>query len=395
MKSIFTILITFIASLIISSALFAGQNLGLTFVGMVGVSVLAPQSMTGFAFETISPLQARGIYTDTMIAIFRERIPVMSFLRSFFPARTTMTKYVSIEVQRGTERVAVDVMRGTNGNRNKSTLSTMKTFLPPYFNEFFLANELDVYDRAIGSTDPQAMVDFSRESAQELAKLRDKIDRAVELMCAQIFEFGIITLVNGDNVDFKRKAASLVANVAGNTWATGTVSPYDTLKAGAKFLRETGKVMGANFNVILGATALDHFLSNTIVLTRNDIKNLTLDQISSPVKNAVGASYHGRVTAGAYTFDLWTYPEVYEDTNGDVQPYVNPKKVVILPETTNFELAYGLIPQLMNGGAPQTGQFLIKDFVDERAMAHEVHIMSAPIPIPVAIDQMYTVQVVA
>lgn len=394
MKAIFTLFFTLIASVVLSTTLFEGQHLGLTFTGMFALSLVAPSKVSGYAFETISITQARGIYTDAMIAVFRERVPVMSFLRSFFPARTTMTKYVSIEVQRGTERVAVDVIRGTQGNRNKTTLSTLKTFLPPFFDEYFNVNELDVYDRAIGSTDPSAMIQLSTEAANELVLLRDKIERAVELMCAQIFETGIITLVNGDQIDFKRKAASLVANAPGNTWLTGTVSPYDTLEAGARFLRETGKVMGSNMTVILGSTALNHFLGNDIVLERNDIRNFGLDKITSPAKNSVGASYHGNVSAGSYTFDLWTYPEVYEDASGNIVPYVNPKKIVIIPEMPKFELAYGLVPQLVNG-APQTGAYLIQDFIDTRQTAHEQHIKSAPIPIPVAVDQMYTVQVVA
>ena len=45
-------------------------------------------------------------------------VNVPSFLRSFFPVKTTASKYVSIEVQRGTEYAAVDVLRGTDGNRN-------------------------------------------------------------------------------------------------------------------------------------------------------------------------------------------------------------------------------------------------------------------------------------
>lgn len=394
MKAIFTLIFTFVASLVVSTTLFAGEHLGWSFAGMFGLSLVMPSSVTGMALETISVVQARSIYTDAMIAVFRERVPVMSFLRSFFPAKTTMTKYVSIEVQRGTERIAVDVIRGTQGNRNKTTLSTLKSFLPPFFDEYFNANEMDVYDVAIGSLDPGAMIQLSTESANELANLRNKIERAVELMCSQIFETGIITLVNGDNIDFKRKSASLVANAAGNTWATGTVSPYDTLEAGAKFLREVGKMSGSNCTVIMGETAARHFFANDIVIERADIRNFGLDKISSPVKNAVGGSYHGNVSAESYTFDLWTYPEIYEDANGNYVPYVNAKKVIILPEVTKFELAYALVPQLLNG-TPQTGAYLIQDFIDTRQTAHEVHIKSAPIPVPVAIDQIYTVQPVA
>jgi len=393
MKSIFTLLFTALAALVVSVG--TGLNPVLSFAGMFALSLVMPRQATGYAFETISVAQARGVYTDALIAVFRERIPVTSFLRSFFNVRTTMTKLVSIEVQRGTERVAVDVIRGTNGNRNKSTLSTLKAFLPPYYDEYFNANELDVYDRAIGSTDPQAMIMLAQESATELVLLRDKIERALELQCAQVFETGIITLVNGDNIDFKRKAASLVAYSAGINWADNAVSPYVTLESGATFLRESGNATGSNFNVILGGECLSAFLGNTIVQNRADIKNFGLDNIQSPIKNATGASYHGRVAQGSFTFDLWTYPGQYEDSNSDMQYYWNQKKVCVLPEVTQFEIAYALVPQLIGTGQPQTGPYLVQDFIDTRQTAHEIHLKSAPIAIPVSVDKMYTAQVIA
>jgi hypothetical protein len=87
---------------------------------------------------------------------------------------------------------------------------------------------------------------------------------------------------------------------------------------------------------------------------------------------------------------------VYEDANEDIQYYWNPKKICILPEITGFKMAYALVPQLLTGGqTPQVGEYLIQDFIDERQTAHEQHIKSAPIPVPVKVDQMYTVQLVA
>ena len=62
----------------------------------------------------------------------------------------------------------------------------------------------------------------------------------------------------------------------------------------------------------------------------------------------------------------------------------------------NFNLTFGAVPQLIeNGSVPQKGAFLIQDFIDQRATAHEVNIKSAGVAIPVAVDQIYTGQPVA
>lgn len=60
---------------------------------------------------SITTQMARGEFTKKVIDVYKEKPVVTSFLRSFFPEKTSVTKTVSIEVQRGTEKVAVDVAR--------------------------------------------------------------------------------------------------------------------------------------------------------------------------------------------------------------------------------------------------------------------------------------------
>lgn len=343
--------------------------------------------------------QARGIFTQMVVDLYRERPIVQSFLRSFFTNKEESTRYVSIEVQRGTEKVAVDVLRGTEGNRNMFSKSTEKIFEPPLFREFFDATQLDLYDSLFGRTsiDSGVFGSFMEQVAEKLGLLQDKIERAYELQCAQVFETGIVTVANGTNIDFKRKAGSLVPNGAGNTWATGTVDPFGTLEAGCNFLRQVGKSQGGTYNAILGSTALTNFLNNTIVKERAGIRNFFLDNVRAPQRNSVGASLHGQVSCGSYNVNLWTYPEFYDNSSSVSTPYINPKKVIILPEAPKFTMAFAAVPQLVDESNPMPtkGAFRISDFRDERKTTHEYDIQSAGIAIPTAVDQIYTVQPVA
>src|SRR5437016_1331533 len=99
---------------------------------------------------SIQVSDAQGLFTSRLIAVYRERPKVMNFLRSFFPSEIGTSLEVSIQVQRGKEKVAVDVMRGDDGNRNQWTRSTEKMFIPPYFREKFDATKLQLYDRLYG-----------------------------------------------------------------------------------------------------------------------------------------------------------------------------------------------------------------------------------------------------
>ena len=346
---------------------------------------------------TIATSDARALFTKMLVDVYRERTAPTAFLRSFFTVKEEVTKELSIEVQRGTEKIAVDVERGTEGNRNKFSRSTEKIFVPPYYREYFDATELSLYDRLFGSTeiDDGIFTAFLEQVAEKLRLLQDKIERAYEVQCSQVLETGIVTLNAGINIDFKRKAASLVDN-SGSPWTTGTNSPYDDLEEGGNFLRQTGKISGGVINAIFGSSALSAFLNNTIVKDRADVRNFFLDMVRGPQRNSVGAALHGEVSAGSYNFRIWTYPEFYDNSSGVSTPYINPKKVILLPEAPRFVLGFAAVPQLatVNGGVKK-GAYIVGDYVDERNHKHIFDIRSAGVAIPVAVDQIYTMQVVA
>lgn len=349
---------------------------------------------------SISTQDARALFTKMLIATYKERVAPSSFFRSFFKEKVSSTLELSIEVQRGTEKIAVDVERGTEGNRNNFSRSTEKIFIPPYYREYFDATQLSLYDRLFGDTsiDSGVFSAFLEQVAEKIIMLQDKIDRAYEKQCADVLTTGIVSLNGGTNIDFKRKAASLLDLVSINAnryWTDNTNSkPYDDLLAGCKFIREVGKSTGATLNAVMGATALNTFLSNTKVKERADIRNYSLDNINAPQRASTGASLHGQVSVGAYNLNLWSYPDIYE-SNGVATPYMDEKKVIILPENPNFVMGFGVVPQLATQGMPVKGKFVVSDYTDERNATHIFDVKSAGVAIPVGIDQIYTVKVIA
>lgn len=350
----------------------------------------------------IPTTEARSLYTNALVAVLKERNKPKSFLRSFFKVEEKGTKYLSIEVQRGTERLASDVLRGTEGNRNTFSRSTQKIFEPPYFREFFDATSLDIYDRmftANGVVTEEMVADYVSQLAEKLSMLQDKIERAYEKQAADVFETGIITLVTGnEQIDYKRKAGSLVDKGAGNYWTTGSVDVFADLKNAGKFLRETGKSDGMVLNAICGDEALAALMSNTTFLDRQNLFNMSLDAIAPPIRNSSGGTAHGRLSAGTFIVNIWSYNDIYETSNGTKTPYLNPKNVIVLPNTdTAFVHGFAAVPQLLDGGGAQNvkGAYKFGEFVDKRKKTHEYDVESAGLMIPVSVDQIYTLKVVA
>jgi hypothetical protein len=354
----------------------------------------------------IQSSDARGVFTKKLVEVYNEneRIQPPTFLQSFFPTAPgdiVDTLEVSIEVLRGTERVAIDVLRGTEGNRNVIETSTEKIFIPPYFNEFVDQTHMQFYERAFRATeisDGELRSLIFRISGQ-LKILRDKIIRAIELQCAQVFDTGIVTLEHGatGDIDFKRKPSSKVDLAgAGGYWTTGGTNIFAQLKAAAVWLRQNGKVNANRFNVILGGSAVSAFFANATFLSRQNLFHMQLDQTAAPQRNAAGNAYHGTITGGDYIFDIWSYDGTYEDENGVYQQYWDPTLAVVLPVGARFKTIFGAPPQLLDPGQePQTGKFIMSEFTDLRRKTREYHVESCPLVIPTQIDTIYTMKATA
>lgn len=354
----------------------------------------------------ISATDSRALFTKGLIAVYQERIYPTDFLRSFFPGVTEPTKEISIEVERMGEKVATDVVRGTEGNRNQFTRSTEKIFLPPLYREYFDATELDLYDRVLGSQGNAQVPLFEallNKVADKIGLLRDKIERAIEIQCAQVLLSGTVTLKSGANIVYNRKAASIV-DLTATPFSNNNTNPFSVLETGCKFLRQVGRSPAGEFIFIAASDTLAAIIANTIFTTRQNLFHMALDKVEAPMRDEKrrGATYHGTITCGAFKVQLWAYPQYYDKANTDTfgnvtgytsTPYIDLGKGVLIPERPEFKTAFAAVPQLVGepGQLPVQGEFVIGEFLDTRRAKHDFDIQSAPLAIPVAIDQIYTV----
>jgi hypothetical protein len=349
---------------------------------------------------TIQSVDAQALFVSKLVAVYQERPKVTSFLRSFFnPVPPTDSLELDVFVQRNGERVAVDVLRGTEGSRVEFSKLTQKKFVPPYWRLYFDQNAMQAYETffrqvQVSSAQFAALI---HSTADHVMELRNQIERAKELQAASIFSNGTLRVNAGTQIDFKRKAGSMVNESVSAPWTTGSTDIFARIQAWCDWMRANGKVQGESFNLLLGSSAKAAFDLNTVVLARQNLYSMRLDSIVPPVRQSTGGVYHGTISAGPYHVNIWTYPEIYEDPNNSnaQTSYLNAKQAVLLPANPNFVMAHALCPQLLNPGeAPQVGDYIISQYTDEKARTREFHVESAGMCIPVAVDQIYTAQVV-
>lgn len=347
---------------------------------------------------------AMANFTNNLVKVYTQIPPVKNFLGMFFPALESPTRYLYWSVRREGEPVAVNVLRGTEGNRNTFSIHTDKVVDPPYYRESFDLTQTDLYYRTFSSDqiDASVMEGYMAWAADHLQSLHNKIKRAEELQRAQFLTDGIVTLAQGATVNFERKAASMPAYGAGYDWTIDTVNPFETIANQCKFLRTVGKAQGGNFIIIMGDEAKNAFDQNPFVLERQKTFNMKLDDLKPPFREANGSAYHGRISAGDYTLDIFTYPE-YRDLSGVSTAYLDPKKVIVIPENPVWNQGYAAVPMLPKAGTSgmglsipgiKKGQYVVGDYVDQRATAWIMDIKSSSIVLPTAIDMVSTNQVV-
>ena len=343
----------------------------------------------------ISPQDAAGLFTKSLIKVYRERTTPTSFLRSFFNEKGYGTKEVSIQVRRGTEKIAVDVERGTKGNRNAFSRSSEKIIVPPLYSEYFNATELDLYDRMFGTDgiNEAQFMKFLDDVIEKITELRAKIERALELQCSQILQTGIVTLNSGDNIDFKRKNASIVSGASYQF--SNSVDPHKIIQKGCEWIRKNGKYGGGVFNVIFGDDAIMKFLENDFVKNER-MTTVPIDIIKAPQRISDG-TLHGEISAGAYRARIWSYSEFYDTESSTNLPYIGTKNMIILPEVTDFEIAFALPPMAPAEALERnlTDKYYVFDYENREESSHKFFVKSCPIAIPVAIDTIYTAEVVA
>lgn len=361
----------------------------------------------------ISIQEHSGLLTKKIVGKFEEMIPVRTGFANWFPEETTPTYEIDIEVQRDNDLIAVDVVRFTEGSKTKSTKLTEKKFIPPYFKLDYDFNRDQVYMNnialGVGLENAQVNRIIATNAFKGVEKNRNMIIRAIRKQQADVLQTGIVTLVNGDNIDYKRKAASMVnVDTAGDYWSvSASATPLTDIRKGLDFLRNVGNSGGSSVNVIMRSAALEALLATTQIKEQgtNVIQQIQRININMPQFEGVsGFAYHGMVAAGDFSVNLWTYNEKYTDANGATQYYLAENLVVMMPDDFQGKTVFGGLPTMGDvtiGGktsrVPQIveANYLIRPYSDEKTMSSTIELTSAPLVVPFTVDKIYTMQVLA
>jgi hypothetical protein len=362
----------------------------------------------------ISIIDHSAKIASKIVGKFEELIPVRSGFSGWFPEETAPTLYVDVEVQRDNDLIAVDVVRFTEGNKNKYSRVTENVYQPPYFKEDYDFQRDQIYMNnialGVGMENAQVNKIITMNAFKNVEKNRNKIIRAIRKQQADVLQTGIVSLVNGDNIDYKRKATSMV-NVStgpgGVYWDNIASRPDLDIRYGLDFLRNVGNSGGSSVNVIMRSKAFENMMNTTYMKDqgKNILQQINRVNISMPqFDGASGFAHQGVLASGDFSVHLWTYNEKYTDANGATKYYLAENLVVMMPDDFQGKTVFGGLPTLNESNVNGTSvavpaiveaNYLIRAYSDKKTISSTIELTSAPLTIPFTIDKIYTMQVFA
>jgi hypothetical protein len=350
--------------------------------------------------------------TKLMMAVYNEVLATMPslFLSSFFGKNPTElylsnNEKVEIDIKRDEELIAIDVMRDGDGNGNVSERYSTKEYSPPLYDEYLPVTASMLNKRSPGVNpfvEESKTSKFARIATEGLVKMTRKIHRAIEKQASQCLFSGIITLINTESLDFKRKATHNITPA--NLWSDTTLAnPIADLSAACQVNRIDGK-MTSNI-CIMGTAAWDAFIVHPKVTAYLDNRRIEAGNIE-PRFAAEGATFQGIIWVGDYRLELYTYPQYYKPSEIlDAEPYVPEKQVIVFNGNARLNKAFAaveILPMFVDGAqgiglsVPEmrAGQFA-SYAIPKPPKNISVGVQSAPVLIPVAIDTISNLNVLA
>lgn len=360
----------------------------------------------------LSAQNARAFFTTTLASTFQDLIEAPKFLRSYAKEKTYTTKTVQRKSRRSTEKVANDVIKGSEGNLNQARDYQLNEFEPPYYKEGINVSSLDIWDipfESGTSIDTKQVSALAERTAFEMAESKKMIDRAMEIQAAQAMETGVVEVVNGDNIDYKRKAIMMPVLTGTDLWTDSANDKIKFFEDAIQLLRSEGKIAGdAYVDAIMGSEAFTALRKDEKIWNRDNFYMESIMDIQAAKRIGSGGVYHGTLKGiKGCNVRLWSYSEVYDNASGVSTSYLNPKIVHVVAQSFVAEISYCQVPELpqwiksnpraagiFKGLAGVAKGFSVHEFVNERSEAYFAYLKASPLYQLVSTDKIYSAQVI-
>lgn len=330
----------------------------------------------------------------TLLEVRRKVDVIPKFWMNFFTRQINFeTPQIDFErVNRRYKRLAPFVAPNAQGRVITTQGSRLQRFAPAYVKPKSVIDPQKVIARQVGEAPYQPMSNAQRRNAviaEETREHKERIENRLEWMAAHAVIYGEVTIAGEDyptkQVDFGRDPSLTMTLLGAATWDQATADPLADIKEMRRRAKELSGVVIRR--VVFGQDAWDHLVDR---LELNDPKNGNLldtnfrgseTNVSRLLDGFEGAEYAGTITGvnGSGRIECWVYSGVYEDDEGQTQPFMNPADVVGIGEFDGVR-CFGAIHDPRAGY--QALDVFMKNWISEDPAAEYLLSQSAPLMVP-------------
>ena len=342
--------------------------------------------------------------TKIFLELYKETPPATMFLSDTFAMASRSVHNsgkVTFDVIRGNEKVAPVITSVEDGYIKVSMDKAVnKEITPPVIKLKFPIKLMNGQLREPGSTPfdtPNELQNALYRFQSGMVDITNQVMRNLEVQAAQIYQTGKLSLWGEDGseafaIDFLPKTTHFPT--AGIAWDQATSQKLNDIDSVAKEIRKNGKAKADT--LIFGGKAWQAWIADENIQKLLDNRRINVGNVSPRMSDESG-TYQGEIFINNYRYEMWTYDGVYENAAGDVVPYIDDDKVVVMASSGRREKSFGMIPKVVaddprlsgfvsgavraNGVAVTTGASI--DMDNENVFGK---VGTRPILIPVAID---------
>lgn len=293
-------------------------------------------------------------FKKAMVKAFEKVAPPTNFLASFFKPVFLDGIAVEIQGQDVAATYSVDVELGTEGRRHEISKHNTEEFVVPEYNDFEEISELDCFKVHLGETGyEKSLGKMNSKIVSKQKKYADMQARAIEKQAADALLNGKIVLADKSKIEFRKKASHDI-DCSSKKWSFDSNNPLPEVENGCKLIKQDGKCITPQFNLILESNGLNALLANKFFKENSNYNNkIERSNIKLPEEKTIGAYFHGQFSAGSYVVNLWAYDGSYTiptgfgfANEGQQTTYIPKGRGILLPMETDYELYYGAMAEV-------------------------------------------------
>ncbi|BCJ98105.1 major capsid protein [Anaerocolumna chitinilytica] len=337
--------------------------------------------------------------TRTLIKTVKKIYPVLNWFRNrYFPTSDQdifPTKKVLIEYKQGNRKLAPFVIPRKGGITIDREGYTAKEYIPPYIAPQRPLTIDDLNDKGFGEDLYSDMTPEQRQAqvlGEDLADLSAMIDRREEWMCRELLLTGEVIMKHYaekygegepvekvlryyDNQDGFQNVYTPTAQ-----WDESTADLYEDLDA-MVFMLTTEGCAAKDLN--MAADVYARFINDPKIQKLLDNKSINIGNID-PIETPDGVAHVGTIIIRGKKLDIFVYDEVYEDEDGDIEPFM-PSGTLFITAPGMGRMLYGAVSQIEqedNQFHTYRGKKIPKYLSDAKNEVREIRVASAPVPVP-------------